>query len=258
MVLTHQPVWSPWGIGVLSPFADDDDAIDANSPKERRRSHSWGGFARFAQRSEQVQEDAKPTENVMLRSNSKTSLTSTDTSETGKVGQSFASASTDISETDMIALGQSFSNMDTDETNSQIAKKAALPDLETATTLMIRNLPFNVKRKDLLHVIDASGFAGLYDFVYLPHKFREHRNLGFAFINFETPEVAKHFHELWHLSRRFTVKGTCKGIKALNVSVAAVQGRDANVLQASSHKIDRVKNTSYRPFTSAGFTGLTN
>lgn len=126
-------------------------------------------------------------------------------------------------------------------------------DQGNCTTLALRNLPYSLTREELLEAINASGFSGLYDFVYLPHKFKEHRNLGFAFINFATVEVANQFHAVWHKSRHFKVKGS---VKPLNVSVAAVQGRSANELKAHSRKMGRVKNTSYLPvmFDDAGIS----
>lgn len=255
---------------MLTPwFHEQDEEADASNllyatktpkptRKELRRSLSWAGFATWRQRAWHAQFlEQYPYPRT------KVGATDADIENISTVStwdRRISSASTNMSDAiySRTASQSSHDAFVEQPKSSHIANQPEPTGRDTATTLAIRNLPYNVTHDELLLAVDASGFAGLYDFVYLPHKFREHRNLGFAFINFETPEVAKHFHELWHLSRRFTVKGTCKGIKALNVSVAAVQGRDANVLQASSHKIDRVKNTSYRPFTSAGFTGLTN
>merc|ERR1712050_603475 len=75
---------------------------------------------------------------------------------------------------------------------------------QAITTLAIRNLPFNLSQQDLLQAVDDSGFAGLYDFIYLPHKFKEHRNMGFAFINFVDADVASQFLAKWHQSRCFS------------------------------------------------------
>jgi len=51
------------------------------------------------------------------------------------------------------------------------------------TTLMMRNLPNNYTRDMLLEMLDAGGFSGLYDFVYLPCDFGRNANLGYAFVN---------------------------------------------------------------------------
>lgn len=114
------------------------------------------------------------------------------------------------------------------------------------TTLMLRNLPHSLTQAELLEEVDKNGYDGLYDFCYLPHKFAKHKNLGFAFLNFISTEDAAKFRREWHLSRRF---GT-----ALNVSAAAVQGREQNEKKAASQKMSRVRNPNYRPtvFTSQG------
>lgn len=108
-------------------------------------------------------------------------------------------------------------------------------DRDVATTLMIRNLPYSLTREELEQAVDESGFADMYNFVYLPHKWN--KQLGFAFINFVDVVAAKNFHAGWHKSQRF--KSKCpKGIKPLNVSAASVQGHTAHELQTYLQKIE--------------------
>ncbi|CAK0862059.1 unnamed protein product [Prorocentrum cordatum] len=61
------------------------------------------------------------------------------------------------------------------------------------TTVVIRNLPPNYSRAFLLELLDAHGFAGKYDFVYLPLEFGSGTTFGFAFVNLTGPEHAAHF-----------------------------------------------------------------
>merc|ERR1712061_972150 len=63
------------------------------------------------------------------------------------------------------------------------------------TTVIMRNIPGEYARADLLGLIDQQGFSGLYDFVYLPVDFRTDLNHGYTFINFTTAENAKRFRE---------------------------------------------------------------
>jgi len=57
---------------------------------------------------------------------------------------------------------------------------------EWRTTVMIRNMPNNYTRNMLLELVDSMGFAGNYDFAYLPVDFQSQAGLGYAFINFRS------------------------------------------------------------------------
>merc|ERR1719357_1531578 len=60
-------------------------------------------------------------------------------------------------------------------------------DTSQHTTVMIRSLPQSYTRQTLLELLDAEGFSGRYDFVYLPIDFTSAVNLGYCFINALTP-----------------------------------------------------------------------
>jgi len=51
------------------------------------------------------------------------------------------------------------------------------------TTLMMSNLPNDYTRDMLVQMLDKEGFAGCYDFVYLPMDFERGCGLGYAFVN---------------------------------------------------------------------------
>jgi|EP00927_Polykrikos_kofoidii_P021033 hypothetical protein len=61
------------------------------------------------------------------------------------------------------------------------------------TTVMLRNLPNNYSSAMLLNLVDKEGFAGDYDFVYLPMDFDSHASLGYAFVNLTSTELAEKF-----------------------------------------------------------------
>ena len=54
---------------------------------------------------------------------------------------------------------------------------------------MLRNIPNRYSQVSLLEEIDQEGFKGTYDFFYLPMDTQNRTNVGYAFINFMTPEV---------------------------------------------------------------------
>mmetsp|Transcript_50537 Transcript_50537/g.130195 ORF Transcript_50537/g.130195 Transcript_50537/m.130195 type:complete len:256 (+) Transcript_50537:67-834(+) len=62
------------------------------------------------------------------------------------------------------------------------------------TTVMMRNLPNNYTRDMFFEMLDAEGFAGQYDFVYLPIDFKKQAGLGYAFVNLVDPSIVR---ELW-------------------------------------------------------------
>jgi len=61
------------------------------------------------------------------------------------------------------------------------------------TTAMMRNIPPEYTRQNLLELVDSAGFQGKYDFVYLPIEFKRDVNLGYAFINFTNHDDAVAF-----------------------------------------------------------------
>jgi hypothetical protein len=101
------------------------------------------------------------------------------------------------------------------------------------TTVMLRNLPNDYKRDMLMDILESQGFAGCFDFVYLPFDFKKHAGLGYAFVNLVNHEEAdRAMRELtgfrdWKL----------KSHKVLEVTWSKpLQGLDSN--------IERYKNSS--------------
>lgn len=84
------------------------------------------------------------------------------------------------------------------------------------TTVMMRNLPTTYARADLRSLLDAEGFAGRYDFLYLPADFQTAASACFAFVNLVSPEDARKFREHFARFRRW---GTPSN-RACNVSWA--------------------------------------
>jgi hypothetical protein len=124
-------------------------------------------------------------------------------------------------------------------------KEAASESKDEVTSMMIRNIPYSLTQQKLIDALDATGFTGLYDFCYLPHKFSDHKNVGYAFVNFLNSKVAQDFQRVWHQDKG-TVFNASDMRKALNITEAVLQGLQANMQKAKSKKMGRVKNTSFK------------
>ncbi|KAK8454283.1 hypothetical protein SEVIR_5G426500v4 [Setaria viridis] len=89
---------------------------------------------------------------------------------------------------------------------------AAAVEMDTRTTVMIRNIPNKYSQKLLLNMLDnhciqsneriAAGGEGQpfssYDFVYLPIDFNNKCNVGYGFVNLTSPEAAVRLYKAFH------------------------------------------------------------
>eukprot|EP00931_Biecheleriopsis_adriatica_P099406 TRINITY_DN7390_c0_g1_i5.p1 TRINITY_DN7390_c0_g1~~TRINITY_DN7390_c0_g1_i5.p1 ORF type:complete len:567 (-),score=134.37 TRINITY_DN7390_c0_g1_i5:99-1730(-) len=114
------------------------------------------------------------------------------------------------------------------------------------TTMMIKKIPTNVGQMDLLEELNISGFAGSYDFCYLPCNFKSSANKGFAFVNFMSPAIAMKFMDSWNGRARFTPAAQ------LSVSTADLQGLQANLKKWAGPRMSRIRNPRLKPFVLGG------
>mmetsp|Transcript_100820 Transcript_100820/g.285501 ORF Transcript_100820/g.285501 Transcript_100820/m.285501 type:complete len:333 (-) Transcript_100820:230-1228(-) len=111
------------------------------------------------------------------------------------------------------------------------AQEAQAPTAwEGEITLMMRNVPKKLTQHALLEEINSNGFAGTYDFVYLPMDQDSKVNRGYCFINFMDPAHAVAFKACYE-GRQFHQYNSRKLIAILP---AVLQGFEANRAQFST------------------------
>ena len=98
-------------------------------------------------------------------------------------------------------------------------------DLHAPVTCMLRNLPNKYDADSVLAVIDKAGFAGKYDFVYVPIDWRNLCNVGYMFCNFRKHEDAVQFMTAFAGYRFASVNSR----KVCDVCWANVQGLANNI-----------------------------
>mmetsp|Transcript_31786 Transcript_31786/g.59762 ORF Transcript_31786/g.59762 Transcript_31786/m.59762 type:complete len:246 (+) Transcript_31786:43-780(+) len=88
------------------------------------------------------------------------------------------------------ALQSSQKSLDSDPTMPQSwdrmedSLQQSVAKSEQWTTVMLRNLPPSFSRGRLIYLLAKQGFAGTYNFLYVPLCFKEKVSLCYAFINF--------------------------------------------------------------------------
>eukprot|EP00928_Gymnodinium_smaydae_P069638 TRINITY_DN5323_c0_g1_i1.p1 TRINITY_DN5323_c0_g1~~TRINITY_DN5323_c0_g1_i1.p1 ORF type:complete len:235 (-),score=20.41 TRINITY_DN5323_c0_g1_i1:145-849(-) len=115
-----------------------------------------------------------------------------------------------------------------------------------ATTLVVRNVPFEITPLQFRRNVDLSGFEGQYDILFMPVCSSTRRNKGFGFINFLSVGIADSFAQAWHQSWEFN--GVFHSPGPVIISPAQVQGRDANLRVLKRNKLLRLRDPELKPF----------
>jgi hypothetical protein len=98
-------------------------------------------------------------------------------------------------------------------------------DLENSSTMMLCNLPCRLEDRDVVAAIKSVGYAGKYEFVYVPQRRRNNKrsgNMGYAFVHFSDPETARAFADAF---QNFKFQRTTS-TKSCVVKPAHIQGFD--------------------------------
>lgn len=106
------------------------------------------------------------------------------------------------------------------------------------TTLMLRNLPNKYTQQELVEELSDLGLGGAIDFFYAPIDMGTMGNVGYAFVNFVDASSATRCQELvqGYVFEKFPKNAKRR---ATTVSVAHLQGLEANVKHYESAKVTR-------------------
>jgi len=192
----------------------------------RKRSHSFAGYA--TRRQQELQQE-------LFQAIEKASLGCRSTEATSELE----------------ILSDIGSSQEPSMTEGRPKKESSLEldegDAVPVTTVMLRNLPPAITQQRLIQELNTEGFAGQYDFCYVPREFSTGVGVSFAFVNFRCPEMASRLTEDWRGSRRF-----CQAFEApLNISAAKIQGLEGNLAKWNTARLRRVRNRQMRPFVAA-------
>jgi len=124
------------------------------------------------------------------------------------------------------------------------------------TTIMIRNIPNRYKQSELVNEINMNGLEGTYDFVYLPMDKSTTSNVGYAFVNFVEEDSAIKAMQIFTGYRFSKYQNISR--KIASVSVAHIQGFDANLQHYNESAVNDSKFTENRPLVMATISRMIN
>jgi len=133
------------------------------------------------------------------------------------------------------------------------------------TTVMMHQIAPGFSQRKLLAALDEDGFAGCYNYVYLPavnpvsSKNGGGQQTGgrYAFIDLVSAEVAASLVSRWG-GKKFTLRNVnddetaAASVKGAFFSAAAVQGLEANLLQSKKASGFRNSKAEHMPFVASG------
>jgi len=121
------------------------------------------------------------------------------------------------------------------------------------TTLMIRNLPNRYTQRELISELEDLGFAGTFDFLYIPLDKGTMSNVGYAFVNFVEPSWAQKCISAFQ-GYRFKQHRKEMAGKMAAISVAHIQGLEANLAHYEKAAVNTAKLKQRRPLVMANIS----
>lgn len=113
------------------------------------------------------------------------------------------------------------------------------------TTVMIRNIPSGYNQREIMRELNAMGFEGTYDFFYMPLDSGTMSNVGYAFVNFADSADAERCMKALDKYRFKQHRRTSS--KVASVSIAHIQGLEANLAHYEKCAVNSPKMKQFRP-----------
>jgi len=117
------------------------------------------------------------------------------------------------------------------------------------TTIMIRNIPNRYRQNEFVQEINMNGLEATYDFVYLPMDKSTTSNVGYAFVNFLEEDYAVKAMQVFTGYRFSKYQNISR--KIASVSIAHIQGFEANLKHYNQSAVNDLKVTENRPLVMA-------
>jgi hypothetical protein len=131
--------------------------------------------------------------------------------------------------------------------STDLAAKFAVSDNANSpkTTIMVRNIPSRYTQSELVSELEDMGFAGSFDFAYLPMDRSTRCTLGYAFVNFVSAFWAD---KCMNSLQDYRFKKYQKfSNKIALVSLAHIQGLEANLAYYEDKFVSSCKRKKGRP-----------
>ncbi|ORX39804.1 RNA recognition motif 2-domain-containing protein [Kockovaella imperatae] len=103
-----------------------------------------------------------------------------------------------------------------------VKRERILSGLDPRTTVMIKDVPNKLSRNELIGILN-DVVPGGFDFVYLRFDFKNHCNVGYAFVNFVSVKSLYEFH-VAKVGKRWNLFSS---EKVLQICYATIQGKQA-------------------------------